>query len=335
MRSARFTLSVLGLVLPLILAQVLPAQASKPEQIHVLTLVGRPLPVAAGEMRGIFAKYGIEVQTQNLPSSDAMRATLAAEKGDLAYAAVDNAVAMVDIAGVDVAIVSGGEGSQNELIVQPDVKSFADLRGKTLLVDAVNTAYALQLKKILLLRGLQAGRDYELKAFGATPLRLAALLGHKEFAGSMLGPPASISAKLGGLVGLGSVPDLLGAYQAAGHFAKRKWAAEHRDTLVKYLAAYIEAQRWLMEPANKTHVIVLMIMEFRISPEVAAASYELSLNRPGGFEQNAELDPLGFENVLKLRAEVEGQWGGHPPPAKKYYDDAYYRAALTKISGAQ
>src|ERR1700730_18398704 len=109
---------------------------------------------------------------------------------------------------------------------------------------------------------MQIGRDYEMKAYGATPLRLAALLQHKEFAGSMLGPPASITAKRGGLLSLGSVPDLLGAYQAAGHFALRKWAEEHRDTLVNYLGAFIEAQRWLMEPANKQPVIELMIKEY-------------------------------------------------------------------------
>jgi hypothetical protein len=33
------------------------------------------------------------------------------------------------------------------------VRSFADLKGRTAIVDAPNTAYALQLKKILLLNG--------------------------------------------------------------------------------------------------------------------------------------------------------------------------------------
>src|SRR2546430_11473537 len=35
--------------------------------------------------------------------------------------------------------------------------SYADLKGHTLLVDAPNTAYALQLKKILLMNGLKEG----------------------------------------------------------------------------------------------------------------------------------------------------------------------------------
>src|ERR1700730_15395474 len=326
------------MVVALILAQlvlVLSAQSARLEQIHVLTLVGRPLPVIAGEKRGTFANFGIEVTIENCASSDLMRAALAAGKGDLAYAAVDNPVAMVEIAGVDVVIVSGGEGSQNELTAQPDIKSIKGLQGKTLLVDAPNTAYALQLKKIMLLSGMQAGRDYEMKPYGATPLRLQALLKHREFAGSMLGAPASLSAKSAGLVSLGSIPDLLGAYQAGGHFARRKWADEHRESVVKYLAAYVESQRWVMDPVNKKHVLEMMVEEYKLAPEVAAGTYELSMTRPGGFEKDAQLDQEGFRNVLKLRAEVEGQWGGHAPPTSKYYDDTYYQAAVAKMMAAK
>ena len=151
------------------------AQQHKSEQVVVLTLVGRPLPIAVGEMRGTFAKHGIEVKTQNFANSGLMRKALADGTGNLAYAAVDNAVAMVELTGASVAIVSGGEGSQNELIVQPGIDTFDNLRGKTLLVDAVNTAYAVQLKGILLLHGMRAGQDYQLNAYGATPLRAALL----------------------------------------------------------------------------------------------------------------------------------------------------------------
>jgi ABC-type nitrate/sulfonate/bicarbonate transport system substrate-binding protein len=307
------------------------AQARSVQKIKVLTLLGRPLQFAAADKQGLFAKYGLEVETENLPNSDVLRANLAAGKGDLAYLAVDNAVAMVELAHQDVIIVMGGEGSQNELMAQPEIKSFKDLQGKTLIVDAPNTAYALQMKKILLLSGMQAGRDYEMKPFGATPARLAAMREHKEFAGSMLGPPTSIAAKHAGFVSLGSVQELIGPYQAAGYFAPRTWAKEHRDALILFLAAIIEAQRWLMAPPNKEKVIDLWVKEFHLAPEVAAEAYESSMNHPGGFAPDARLDLEGFKNVLKLRAEVEGQWGGHPPGPEKYYDPAYYNAALAKV----
>jgi len=167
------------------------AQERSAQKIRLTSLPGRPLPVVAAEMNGTFVKFGIEVEVNPAPNSDAMRAALAEGQADVAHAAVDNSVAMVELTGADVAIVMGGEGSLNELFVQPDIHSAAELRGKTLIVDAVNTAYALQMKKILLLNGLQAGRDYEMKPYGATPQRLVAMREHKEFAGSMLGPPAS------------------------------------------------------------------------------------------------------------------------------------------------
>ena len=301
-----------------------------PQKIRVLTLLGRPIQFAIADKHGFFAKYGLEVLNDNKKNSDELRADLAAGKGDLAYLAVDNAVAMVELAHQDVVIVMGGEGSQNELMTQPGIKSIADLRGKTLIVDAPNTAYALQMKKILALNGMTADKDYEIKPFGATPQRLAAMRENKDFAGSMLGPPTSLVAKREGFVSLGSVQQLIGPYQAAGFFTQRAWATQHRDLLVSFLAACVEAQRWLLDPGNKQQVISLLTTEYHLAPEIAAEDYETTVGRTGGFAKDAQFDLRGFENVLKLRAEVEGQWGGHPPSPDKYCDPSYYEAALKK-----
>jgi ABC-type nitrate/sulfonate/bicarbonate transport system substrate-binding protein len=307
------------------------AQDSMPQKITVLTLLGRPLQFLVADQQGIFAKYGLEVRNDNKPNSTELRKSLGAGEGDLAYLAVDNAVAMVELAKADVVIVMGGEGSQNELIAQPEIKAISDLKGKTLIVDAVNTAYALQMKKILLLSGMEAGRDYQMKPYGATPQRLIAMRTNKQFAGSMLGPPASIEAKHEGFVSLGTVQDLIGPYQATGFFTLRPWAREHRELLVNFLAACIEAQRWLMAPENKQAVIELMAKTEHLKPEIAAESYEIRITRPGGFAKDARFDLNGFKNVLKLRAEMESQWNGHPPAAEKYYDPEYYNAALAKL----
>ena len=327
MKAVRFAV----VLLTVICAAFTRAQAPTPHTIRVLTLLGRPLQIIAGEKLGLLTKHGIEIHNENKKNSDELRADLAAGNGDLAYLAVDNAVAMVELAREDVVIVMGGEGSQNELIAQPEIRSISELRGKTLIVDAPNTAYALQLKKILQLNGMSAGKDYEIKPFGATPQRLIAMREHKEFAGSMLGPPASILAKHQGFVSLGAVPELIGPYQAAGFFTKRQWAKEHREELVAFLAAVIEGQRWLMDSRNKQQVIELMITENHFSPEIAAETYEMSFTKPDGFAKDAKFDLAGFENVLKLRAEVEGQWGGRAPSPDKYYDPTYYEAALAKL----
>jgi NitT/TauT family transport system substrate-binding protein len=310
---------------------VVSAQSATPQEVRVLTLLGRPLQFVAADKLGLFAKYGLQVRNENKKNSDELRADMASGDGDLAYLAVDNAVAMVELAHQDAVIVMGGEGSQNELIAQPEIKSIAELRGKTLIVDAPNTAYALQMKKILFLNGMSPGKDYEIKPFGATPQRLVAMREHKDFAGSMLGPPVSLVAKQEGFLSLASVQQSIGPYQAAGFFTKRQWAKDHHDLLVSILAAIIEAQRWLMDPANKSQVIDLLEKENHLAPDIAAESYQSSFTKPGGFAKDARLDLPGFENVLKLRAEVEGSWDGHPPAPDKYYDPAWYEAALSKL----
>ncbi len=315
----------------LALCCVTRAQSSPPQQLHVLTLLGRPIQFVVADKLGLFTKFGIEVENDNKKNSDEVRGDLAAGIGDIAYLAVDNAVAMVELAHQDVVIVMGGEGSQNELIAQPDIKSVSELRGKALIVDAPNTAYALQMKKILSLNGMTAGKDYEIKPFGATPQRLVAMREHKEFAGSMLGPPVSLVAKHEGFVSLASVQQLIGPYQAAGFFTQRAWAKAHRELLLAFLSACIEAQRWLLAPENKKQVIEMLANRYRLSPDIAAEDYEIAMTRPGGFAKDAQFDLRGFENVLKLRAEVEGQWGGRPPAPGNYYDPSYYEAAIGKI----
>ena len=136
----RTSLAVLAALL--LVSTPLTAQNTSPKQIKLLTLLGRPLQFVVAEKHGYFAEHGVSAETENLPSSDILRSNLASENGDLAYLAVDNAVAMVELAHQDMVILMGGEGSQNELVVQPEIKSLQELRGKTLIVDAPNTAYA-------------------------------------------------------------------------------------------------------------------------------------------------------------------------------------------------
>jgi hypothetical protein len=59
------------------------------------------------------------------------------------------------------------------------------------------------------------------------------------------------------------------------------------------------------------------------------------MNHPGGFETDARVDMEGLKNVLKLRAEIEGSWGGHPPGLEKYYDSVYFHSAMAKLKGAK
>jgi ABC-type nitrate/sulfonate/bicarbonate transport system substrate-binding protein len=305
------------------------AQAQPPQKIRVLCLA-RPLPVVIAESRGILAKYGIEVEFLVRPRSESLRDDLANGKGDVAFLAVDNDVAMVDSAGVEVVIVMGAESSQNEIIAQPGTKSIADLRGRTLLVDATNTAYALELKKVLQMNGMQPGKEYQLKPVGSTPFRLQAMRENRDYAAAVMNPPFSIVAKQGGMVSLGTMRTLLGADLDRGTFALRAWARGNSDLLERYLAAYVEGQRWLMAPSNRQQVVELVMKESKLTEPTARDWYTVMV-QDGGYAKDAAFDVEGFKKTLLLRAEVEAGGNGAVPSAEKYYDLSYYRASIAKI----
>ena len=122
-----------------------------------------------------------------------MREGLAHGRYQIVHAGVDNAVAMAEVAKIDIAIVMGGDNGFNRLIVQPEIKSYADLRGKTVIVDAPDTAFAFLMYEMLRKNGLNKG-DYEVRPVGASFRRLDAMLKDKTAAAAMLNMPFTLRA---------------------------------------------------------------------------------------------------------------------------------------------
>ncbi|MDO9277435.1 MAG: ABC transporter substrate-binding protein [Polaromonas sp.] len=290
-----------------------------------------PLMVAMAE--GYFARRQLTIELQNTPNSDAQRAGLAAGQFEIAHAAVDNAVAMVETAGQDVVIVSGGDAGMNDLMVRAEINSIADLRGKLLAVDAPGTAYALAAKKILKNHGLLENRDYSVKLAGGTGPRSAAMVADPQLAAGMINPPFSFTVREQGLKSLGSQFSLLGPYQATGAFVLRQWAAANADALKRYLAAYIEGQRHVLNPANRVAMIALLCDKFQLSASAAEGTYDALVAPGSGLAPDAAFSHPGFQTVLSIRAEMEGMWGGVPPALDRYLDLSHYADAL-RMAGA-
>ncbi len=285
------------------------------------------LPLLAAQSKGFFAKRGLSVDIKIAPTSNELRDGLAEGRYQIVHTAVDNALAMADVAKKDIAVVIGGDNGFNHLYVQPDIKTYADLRGKIVLADAPDTAYALQLYEMLRLNGLNRG-DYTVKPVGATFKRLDAMLTNKDAKAAILNPPFSIRAEKSGLKDMGSAVKAIGPYQATAGFVMREWGKAHADTLVKYLQAYIEGLRWGLNPANKAEAIKLYVDALKVPQDVAEATYTKAVDPAEGLAKDATFDMEGFKNVLKLRAAFAGV---APNAPEKYLDLSYYRNAMAGL----
>lgn len=304
-------------------------------ELQVVRVSGFPnakvLPIYIGISKEIFKKNGIQVELNLTESSNQQRLDLASARIDVVHSALDNALAMIEVAKEDVIIVSGGDGGMNEFFVQPDIQSFSDLRGKTVIVDAVDTAYALQAKKILLRYGLRDGRDYSIKPAGAIVHRYKALIENKSNSAAILNLPFNVQAQELGMRSLGRLVDLLGPYQAVGTFVMRSWGKENPDLLKRYLKAYVESLRWIRDPINKEYCVSVLKSKLNLSDFSANRTYDL-LNEPGfGFNLDAKLDDQGFRNMLELRDEIQSGGLKIHKSIESYVDLSFYNQAIKEL----
>jgi ABC-type nitrate/sulfonate/bicarbonate transport system substrate-binding protein len=291
-------------------------------------------PIWAAQEQGYFADAGVEVKLTNTPNSVFQLTNLIDGKFDLAMTAIDNVIAYMEGQGEapvattpDLFAFMGGDNGLLSLAVVPDVKTYPDLKGRTLSVDAMTTGYAFVLFDLLRRNGLNTG-DYKVEKAGGVLARWEALK-EKKHDGTMLLAPFDILAKAAGFNILQYAIDVYGHYQGLVGATRRGWAKEHTAQLEAYIGGYVQGLAWLADPANKEAAIAVLRKNLpQMSPELAAQSYAVLIN-PRGFSPKAQIDLEGVKTVLELRSRYGEPKKALTDPAK-YYDPQYYNAALAK-----
>jgi ABC-type nitrate/sulfonate/bicarbonate transport system substrate-binding protein len=123
----------------------------------------------AAQTRGYFAAQSIDLQVTLTPNSTDQMRGLGQGTWDIASTAFDNVLSWSgrDAGPEIVAVLQRGTPLNLPVYVRPEIHDWADLRGRPLAVDAVDTAYALVLRRVLLAHGLDLERgDYELIPVG-------------------------------------------------------------------------------------------------------------------------------------------------------------------------
>ena len=332
MQSALFLRGFIGgitLVISLFFGQIVHAQNQSLEALKITVFPGaQNLPLWVAQEKGYFLEQGLDINVTLTINSDDLRNGLINGKFQIAHSAVDNSVAIVVQTGSPSVILMGGDSSMNELFVQPNIKTMQDMRGKKLLVDAPNTAYALQAIRALSLAGVKES-EFSLKIVGRTGLRLEEMLKNPEDSGaSTLNPPFSFEAKKAGLHSLGRMVDFVGPYQGQGMFALRPWIDSHGQTVEKYITAWVKAVRFGLDPKNKNEVISILQKNMKQPPEIIEASYQTLVTTGFGLDKDAKFSEAGFKNLLEIRAAFEKAKPLDPTPL---VDLRHYQNALSKM----
>jgi ABC-type nitrate/sulfonate/bicarbonate transport system substrate-binding protein len=308
-------------------AATLPSRApAEATRLRVVFFPGADAwPLYVAQERGFFSAEGLDVATTPTPGSVYQIAHLMAGDFDIAMTAFDNLVAYDEgqgdpsVAGPFdlVAFLGGGEGAL-KLVTRPEIRGYADLRGKPLAVDALATGFSFVLRKMLALAGLGAN-EYTLVPVGNTERRFAAMVAGTCAAAMVATPFEFLGAERHGFTVLGSAIDALGHYQANCGVVRRSWGERNRDALAAYTRGYRGALRWLFDPRNREAAVAILARNARLDAALAARSASVLLDPHAGLSPDATLDRAGIATVLALRT-------AYATPKKQLNDPAKYLA---------
>jgi ABC-type nitrate/sulfonate/bicarbonate transport system substrate-binding protein len=292
-------------------------------------------PIWVAQEKGLSAAGGVSVTLAPTLGSAMQLVGLIDAKWDIAMTALDNVVAYTVGQGEvpvgrhpELFAFMGVDNGFLSVVTLPDVRRIADLKDRTVTVDALTTGYAFVLFDLLKHGGLER-KDYRIAIVGGVLQRWEDLR-EKKHDGTLLLTPFEIIAKAQGFNQLTRAVDVYHRYQGLVGAARRDWAKNNKDTLVAYIRGFSEAVDWLYDAKNRDEAIAILRKNLpQMSPEVAAQSYAVLFDSKLGFTRKARFDVEGARKVLALRSEY-----GEPhitlTDPMRFYDASYYKAAMTK-----
>ena len=221
----------------------------------------------AARERGFYRKHGIDAE------NIAMRPPLtigAIQAGEIDYAIGASTISRGSISGAPVRLVSLAlRTSFHTLVARPQIKSIADLKGKTIAVTigAADDFVA----RHLIRRAGQDPRDFAFVNMGGSDSRFPAL-----HAGSIDATPLSLPfflvAKRQGFTLLGSAADVLDMATVGIGTSTRKIQQE-REQVKRMIRAQLDTLRWIKN--QKAEVVPFLQKFFGLDEDVALESHAI------------------------------------------------------------
>jgi ABC-type nitrate/sulfonate/bicarbonate transport system substrate-binding protein len=158
-------------------------------------------------------------------------------------------------------ILTGGKG----------IKSFAEVKGKTLGVSARGGSEETLAEEILAAHGVKRS-DIKVIVAGLTPAKFAALAAGSIAAAVLYQPTAQLAHEKG-YTALFRFSQLKPPYPPSYYATNRKWAAE-KDHGVRIRRVLERAHKWLFDPKNRNEAITILQKYTKRDKEILGKIYD-------------------------------------------------------------
>ena len=278
------------------------------------------------QRKGFFAREGINLEMVSIEGG-AANMMMALDKGtvDITRTATPYLIQAVLKGSEGVAIAGETATPIYSLIVKPEIKTFADLKGKTVGLSLAIDTISISTRKLMALNGIQEG-SFKVKELVGTPAR-ADCLRKEECDAVPLGQPEDFILMNQGYGRLGVSTDVMPNFQFTVSAVRRSWGEKNKDALVRYVRGLAGAYRFMRDPANREEVVKIILDTTGTSEDIARKTLALYFEPDRGVvPKQGELDLKGLGQVIQFMSEA-GELNPPLPSAEKFVDLQYLRAA--------
>jgi ABC-type nitrate/sulfonate/bicarbonate transport system substrate-binding protein len=284
------------------------------------------LPLTVAQRKNFFVSEGINLVVVPIPGgTDRIVAALDKGEIDAGKNATPYLIQAVLKGSDAVAIMGQTSNPIYSLIARPEIKTFADLKGRTLGLSTPGDTITLSSLR-LLARGHLKMTDFTTKVVVGSTARFDCLKSG-ECAAVPMGQPEDLDAIRQGF------PRLAFTYEAGADLlfnvdmTRRAWGEQHKDTLVRFARAMGSAYGFMNDPNNRDEVTAIVTETGGVSAAVAAEIFAPYLEpEKNVLPRKGELDLAAFDRVIALMAQV-GAIPSPAPGAERFVDLQYARAA--------
>ena len=229
------------------------------------------MPVWIAQHRGMFADEGLDVAIELYEGVDEVTNRLRDGRAQLAYGITEHVI-LDSEAGGFLEIIGGNVNRLPfSFVTGKAIRTFEDLRGKTVGVSSLDAGSSSLVMKLLSARGLEYPRDYKMRAVGPILARWE-LLQSGEIDAGLQGAPLNYMAVDQGFPSLCEPRQEVPYFQFTSLNADSRWAAANNAIVQPFMRAFVRAHQWFF--ANRDAVTPIAMAETGITENYALRAWD-------------------------------------------------------------
>lgn len=311
-----------------------PAAASKPAEAKSVKygatgVSWNLVPEMVASDRGFFESENLNVEIIVAGQSAAVCQQLLAKAVEIGGCSLNDLMQAVEASGAPLVMVMNETitALQYGVMAKPGIKTWADLKGKTVMVGGPKDNTVYYIRVMARANGLNDA-DYDFQYAGASGARLAALKSGAVDA-SILTDPFDTQAELDGFSRIDNLlPKYLTAenYAGGGPIVHRDWAKDHTDEVTRFIRAILKSIAWINDPANKQALFSTVGSKLNLTEDAFDRVYQKTLVNSKQWSLDGQIRESAIQGVVTSLVDL-GSITQPGPPASKFYDSSFLELA--------